>query len=64
MKAALEALEARVATLESKNNVQIDQVVYLKNRENSKYLSKATSNDDALVNRTAKETRSSFWISE
>ena len=64
MKAALEALEVRVATLESKNNVQIDQVVYLKNRDNSKYLSKATSNDDALVNRTAKETRSSFWISE
>jgi len=64
MKAALEALEVRVATLESKNNVQIDQVVYLKNRENSKYLSKASGNEDALVNRTAKETRSSFWISE
>ena len=64
MKASLEALEARVASLESKNNVQIDQVVYLKNRENSKYLSKASGNEDALVNRTSKETRSSFWISE
>jgi len=64
MKASLEALEARVATLESKNNIQVDQVVYLKNRENSKYVSKASSNESLLVNRTGKETRSSFWISE
>ena len=62
VKAKLTALENRIKALEQKKYLLSGNPVYLKNRNNNKHLSKASSNEDALVNRTSKVSRSRFWI--
>jgi len=64
MKSSLEALEARVAILEGKINVEVGQTVYLQNTDSFKFLSKATNDDDAVINRGSREARSGFKILE
>lgn len=62
MKTELEALKARVATLEAKDYVLNGHTVHLKNHNNSKYVRKASNSDDVIVDTTALDTRASFWI--
>ncbi len=62
MKASLQALEARVKALESRNYVQHGNRVRLKNKNNSQHLRKADKNNDAIVDGTGVSSRSEWYI--
>lgn len=62
MLAELKALKTRVSNLEGKNYVLNGQSIYLKNANNSRYLRKASSSNDGIIDTTTKDSRSRFTV--
>lgn len=52
LKSSIEALEARVAALESKNYVLHGSAVRMQNQNNGKYVRKSSSNNDVIADNT------------
>jgi len=62
MLAELKALKTRVSNLEAKNYVLNGQQIYLLNQNNQRYLRKASSSNDGIIDTTTRDTRSRFKV--
>lgn len=61
--AAIKTLQSQVSTLQSKSYIYNGTAIYLKNGSNGKYLRKASSNNDGIVDTSNKDDNSKFTVS-